>query len=106
MQPFDLLIVLELIQLPLSLLGLRLLRPCRIGFLLFELIQLLLRLIQLLVAFEIFDLLLLAQLFDLLLLSRLCLFLFDLFELIGGAARNASQKADADRQTEEDTPAG
>jgi hypothetical protein len=60
---------------------------------------LLLGLNYLLIALEVFDLLLLAQLFDLLFLARLGLFLFDLFDLVGGRARIASHKPEAQRYT-------
>ena len=62
-----------------------------------------LSLIELLVALEIFDLLLLAQLIELLLLSRLGLFLFDLFELVGGGTRAAAHNTDAQNPSKKDT---
>ena len=56
----------------------------KVGSLLLQLIQLLLRLIQLLVAFQLVQLLALARLIDLFLLARLGLFLLEFLELVGG----------------------
>jgi len=70
---------------------------------LLELVELLLRLIQLLVAFESFDLLLAASFIDLLLLPRFRLFLLDFLDLVGGRACKASHGPDAQRQSKKDT---
>ena len=69
-----------------------------------ELVELLLRLIQLLVAFESFDLLLPADFIDLFLLPRFRLFLFNFLDLVGGRARNTAREPRAQCQTKKNDP--
>jgi len=104
LQPFDLLLVLQLIQLLLGLPELRLLRSGRVGFLLLELIELLLRLVELLVALEILDLLLAAQLLDLLFVAGFRLLLLDILDRVGRRAGDAACRPRAQSQTTENKP--
>ncbi len=58
LQPLQLLVVFQLIELTLGLRGFRLLRLCRFAFLLFGLVELMLLLIEVLLALQVFELLL------------------------------------------------